>query len=150
MSIIIYSISIIITILLFINSFQIKELLAMQGRFGPRLFPQLVLILTFIAFSVLLYQEIYKNKESKKLEIFKNKNRLFQTMVLSLVFSILFTWLGGIASIFIFILAFSWIWKIRDFVHLVIFPALVTLGIYYVFHVFLSVRFPRGIIGNLF
>ena len=102
--------------------------------------------------SYVIYKEFIKAREkqdikSEKIEekIYKNKSRFLQTVFITIVFAILFDWLGGIPSIFIFVLAFTWVWKVRNAIILILFPFLVTTGIYYLFHVLLSVRFPRGI-----
>jgi len=151
-SVMIYLLFIVISIILFVNSFSIPNPEVIQNRFGPQLYPQIILIGIIVLVSFLLYREIEINnkKESEVKEIYKNKNRFFQTIFISLIFAFLFSWLGGILSIFIFTLAFIWIWRIRKPFNLIFFPILVTLGIYIIFHVLLSVRFPKGFIGNFF
>jgi len=151
-SIIIYLFFIALSILFFIASFWIPNPEILQNRFGPRLFPQIILVAIVILIAFLLYQEIGKPK-NEKIPIYKtgeNKNRFLKTIFISFLFALLFSWIGGIPAIFIFVLGFIWIWKVRHPIILIFMPFLVSLFIYLVFHIMLSVRFPKGFIGIFF
>ena len=117
------------------------------NRLGPKFLPQ-VLLIGIIIFSSIMFYESIKNPEAlKKFE--KNdenkKGRLIKTIVLSFLFVIMFSYLGGFPAIFIFVILFLLVWNIRSPFALILSPVIVVISIYFLFHYLLSVRFPEGI-----
>lgn len=143
---------ILIAIFLFITTFWIPVLDIYRNKFGPSFFPQVILLAIIFLNIIWLYQVIKQpetnipyNKVSKEIKI-----RFVKTIIISLLFGILFSWIGGIAAIFLFVLSFFWVWNIRKPAILILFPIIISLGVYLIFYKFLSVRLPKGIFGGLF
>lgn len=143
---------ILIAAFLFIATFWIPTLSAGRSQLSPRFFPQVILLCIIFLNIIWLYQVI---KDPEENVVFKKipkekKIRLTKTIIISLIFGILFNWLGAIPATLLFVFAFLWAWNIRKPLTLIIFPVAVSLGIYLIFSKLLSVRLPMGIFKGLF
>lgn len=149
---IIIIIYILIAVFLFITSFWIQTLSAGKTQLSPRFFPQIILSCIIFLNIIWLYQVIKvpeANVVFKKVSKEK-KIRLTKTIIISLIFGILFNWLGAIPAILLCVLGFFWAWNIRKPVILILFPVGISLGVYLIFYKLLSVRLPMGIFKGLF
>jgi len=142
---------ILIAIFLFGVTYQIRTTEICENRLGPRFFPRVVLggIILLSTLLLLKSKKIVQVNNKKSISE-DNYKRFRNTIFLSFLFGLLFCWLNGIVAIFIFFLGMLLIWNVRKISELIFYPAITTFLIYIIFHVFLSVRFPRGILGNLF
>jgi len=143
---------ILIAVFLFIATFWISTLSAGKTQLSPRFFPQVILLCIIFLNIIWLYQVI-KDPEADVVfkKILKEKKiRLTKTIIISLIFGILFNWLGAIPAILLCVLGFLWAWNIRKPLILILFPVGISLGVYLIFSKFLSVRLPMGIFKGLF
>jgi hypothetical protein len=143
---------ILIAVFLFIATFWISTISAGKNQLSPRFFPQVILSCIIFLNIIWLYQVI---KDPEANVVFKKvskekKIRLTKTIIISLVFGILFNWLGAIPAILLCVLGFFWAWDIRKPVILILFPVGISLGVYLIFYKLLSVRLPMGIFKGLF
>jgi len=143
---------ILITVFLFIATFWVPTLSAGKSQLSPRFFPQVILLCIIFLNIIWLYQVI---KDPEANVVFKKiskekKIRLTKTIIISLIFGILFNWLGAIPAILLFVLGFFWAWNIRKPLILILFPVVISLGVYLIFYKLLSVRLPMGIFKGLF
>ncbi len=107
---IIIIIYILIAVFLFITSFWIQTLSAGKTQLSPRFFPQIILSCIIFLNIIWLYQVIKvpeANVVFKKVSKEK-KIRLTKTIIISLIFGILFNWLGAIPAILLCVLGFFW------------------------------------------
>jgi len=143
---------ILIAVFLFIATFWIPTLSTGKSQLSPRFFPQVILLCIIFLNIIWLYQVI---KDAEANVVFKKiskekKIRLTKTIIISLIFGILFNWLGAIPAILLFVLGFFWAWNIRKPIILILFPVVISLGVYLIFYKLLSVRLPMGIFKGLF
>ena len=143
---------ILVAVFLFIASFWIQTLSAGKTQLSPRFFPQVILLCIIFLNIIWLYQVV---KDPKKNVIFKKiskekKVRLTKIIIISLIFGILFNWLGTVPAILLCVLGFFWAWDVRKPLVLIFFPIGISLGVYLIFSKFLSIRLPMGIFKGLF
>lgn len=134
--------------LLFLATFSIQTAYVSGNNLGPRFFPRVILGIIVLLNLALLYQAIRypeELKEVKKIDPEKKK-RMLRTMLVSVLFAVLFRYLGGMVTIFLYGFGFMWAWRVKSPLTIVLFPLGITAGAYLVFHVLLSVRFPPGIL----
>jgi len=151
LTIIIIIIILFFSILLFILSFYIPTAEILKNRVGPAFFPKMILLGIMTLSIIFLFQTLKRPIEDKNVRIIvpKNRNRLILIAFITVLSGLLFNIIGGFLTIFFIIISYLWVWNIRKGLTLIIYSVGITLIIYLIFHLLLSVRLPKGIFGGI-
>lgn len=123
----------------------------------PHVWPTVLIILLMVLICINIYGIIKKNKgkESFTLKAFASsipaffKGKLFLGIAIVVIASFILEPLGFMVTCFLFLVSYGYLLGDRKYVRLVVVALVVTLFLYVVFGVLLSVNLPRGTVPFL-
>lgn len=128
------------------GKFPEDNVLLMGPSFFPRILAVLMLIMSIALIVIALMGKSAKNAE--KLDIRDpGIQRSIIALVATVIYLLLFKRLGFIIGSIIYLMFLMYLLKLRNYVKMVLVSVGVSLAVYYIFRVALSITLPLGLLG---